>query len=106
MSRRVIKARVDAPAGIEVRQESVKIGGSQENLVYVDGSGVYIVGPISILSEPENIRVGSSWTFPTANKASLPSTAVNPQAILESNSPVSGFSNFAQEVARFLGEIL
>ena len=106
MGRRVIKASPDALAGLEVQENAVRLSGSNENLFYSDESGCYIVGPISIKTNPENIRIGTGYTFPTAYQAVLPSTAVNPQPILIANSPIEGFSDFAGEVAELLGQLL
>jgi hypothetical protein len=106
MARRIIKASQDSLAGLEVGENFSRLSADRENLVYVDESGCYIVGKISILTEPENIRIGGGFTLPPAYKAQLPSTAVNPQPILISNSPVQGFTSFAQEVATRLGELL
>jgi hypothetical protein len=106
MPRRVIKASQDALAGLEIGENAVRLSGNRENLLYVDESGCYIVGNVSILAEPENVRIGSGLTFPPAYKAQLPSTAVNPQPILIANSPIQGFTDFASEVADLLGELL
>jgi len=106
MGRRVIKAAADALAGIEVREDSVRMNGSNENFFYADESGCYIRGPMSINTNPEDIRRATGYTFPPAYKAQLPSTVVNPQAMLIANSPVEGFADFASEVATLLGQLL
>lgn len=106
MARRVFKADPTSEAGLEIGRNAVRLSGSREAFLYVEGNGVYLVGPVSILAQPENIRIGGSWTLPPAYKAALPSTAVNPQPILEANSPVEGFTSVAEEVARLLGELL
>jgi len=106
MGRRILKASSDSLAGLELNENSSRLAGSNESFFYTDDSGCYIVGNISIRANPENIRIGTSYTLPTAYKAQLPSTAVNPQPILVANSPVSGFTSFAQEVADLLGQLL
>jgi hypothetical protein len=106
MARRVIKASRDAMAGLEVSENAARLSGGRESLFYVDQSGCYIVGNVSIHAGPENIRIGSGYTFPTAYEAQLPSTAVNPQPMLIANSPVEGFSEFANATAELLGELL
>jgi hypothetical protein len=106
MARRVIKALPDANAGIEVGRNAVRVSGSRESFIYVGEDGLYLVGPISILSEPQDIRIAGTYTFPTAYKCAIPSTMVTPQPILEVNSPVEGFASIASEVARLLGELL
>lgn len=106
MGRRVIKASQDALAGIEVDESAIRMNGSNESFFYVDESGCYISGNISIRANPENIRIATGYTFPTAYQAKLPSTAVNPQPMLISNSPVAGFASFASEVTDLLSELL
>jgi hypothetical protein len=104
--RRVIKARPTAFAGLDIGETAVRLSGSRENLVYIDESGVYIVGPVSILAEAQDIRVATNYTFPTTYQCTLPSTAVNPQPILVEHSPIQGFTSLAEEVARLLGELV
>ena len=106
MARRVIKATPSSDPGLEVGESAVRLSGGRESFVYADSSGVYLVGNLSLLAEPQNIRIAGSYTFPTAYRAALPSTMVNPQPILESNSPVEGFGDLATEVARLLGELI
>lgn len=106
MGRRIIKAAPDSLAGLDIGENAVRLSGNTENLIYVDGSGVYIVGPISILTEAENIRVATNYTFPTTYQCTLPSTTVNPQPILVEQSPIQGFTSLAEEVARLLGELV
>ena len=105
-ARRIIKSSPDAQAGLEVGEQAVRLLGSRETGLYMDPSGVYVIGNISLLAQPENIRVAGSYTFPSANKARLPSTAVNPQPILVDNSPVEGFSDLASQVAELLGRLV
>ena len=106
MGRRVLKATPDALAGLEIQDEAVKLSGSNESFFYSDESGCYIVGPISIRTDPENIRIATGYTFQPAYKAQLPSTCATPQPVLVANSPVEGFAAFASEVSELLGELL
>jgi len=106
MGRRVIKAHRDALAGLEVGRNSTKLSGNRENFFYSDESGCYVVGPISLLAEPQNIRIGGCYTFLPAYKSQLPSTAVNPTPTFEAHSPTEGFQSLATEVARLLGELI
>jgi hypothetical protein len=106
MPRRIIKVSPDALTGVEIDENSARMSGSRDTFFYTDESGCYIVGNISILAEPQNIRIAGSYTFPTAYEAQLPSTAVNPTPILIAHSPVEGFSDFASQVSDLLGELL
>ncbi len=106
MARRVIKATPEAEAAVEVGERACRMLGSPGAGFYTDESGAYIIGAISLLAQPEQIRVGGAFTFPRGNDARLPSTAVNPQPILLDNSPVAGFSDLVTQVADLLGELL
>ena len=106
MGRRVIKATPDALAGLEVQEEASKLSGSNESFFYTDESGCYIVGPISIRTDPENIRIATGYTFQPAYRAQIPSTCSTPQPTLIANNPVEGFAAFASEVAELLEELL
>jgi len=104
--RRIIKAARDAEAGAEITRFSSRLSGSRNSFFYTDESGCYIVGPVSILAEPQDIRIAAAWTLPTAYEAALPSTSVTPRPILTPSSPVEGFAELAAEVSRLLGELL
>lgn len=104
--RRILKASEHASAGVEIGESAVRMSGSRENFFYTDGSGCYIVGPVSFLAQPENIRVAANYVLPTAYEGAIPSTLASPQAIFVENSPVEGFADLAEEVGRLLGELL
>lgn len=104
--RRFIKASDDSPAGIEVGENAIRVSGNRENFFYADASGVYLVGPISLLAEPQNIRIGSKYVLPTAYRGVIPSTLASPQPMFVENSPVEGFADLAEEVASLLGDLL
>lgn len=106
MPRRVFKSSPDSMAGLVIEEQFAQLNGNNENFFYADESGCYIRGPMSIHSDPDQIRINTTFTFPAAYKAMLPSTAVNPTPLLEVNSPIQGFSDFANEVADLLGQLL
>ncbi len=106
MGTRVIKASPDAMAALEIKEASSRIAGNNENFFYADESGCYISGHISIRTDPEQIRIATGYTFLPAYQAQLPSTVVNPTPTLIANSPVEGFSAFADAVSDLLGELL
>jgi hypothetical protein len=106
MPRRVIKASSDALAAVEVGEQFARMNGNNENFFYADESGCYISGPISIRADPSDVRIGTGYTFQPAYKAQIPSTISSPQPTIVANSPVEGFSRFAEEVAELLGDLL
>lgn len=106
MPRRVFKSSPDSMAGLVIEEQFAQLNGSNENFFYADESGCYIRGHMSINTDPDQIRIGSNFTFPAAYKAMLPSTAVNPTPMLEVNPPIEGFTSFANEVANLLGQLM
>lgn len=103
---RTIRVTGESAAGVEVSEGSVKAYSANENLIYVDSTGVYIAGNMSILTEPNNIRISSLFKFPTAYQMMLPSTTVSPQPQLIPSAGVEGFASLAADVARFLSELI
>ena len=103
--KRVIKVHETAAAGLEIGPEAAKLAGSRENFFFANDRGCYIVGPISILTETQNIRVSANYRMPTPYELAIPSTIVTPQPVLIENSPVEGFSSIAEEIASLLGEL-
>lgn len=103
---RYIKTSEASQAGLEVGENAIRLSGSRESFFYSDASGCYIIGPVSILAEPNNIRVGSKYLFPTAYQGVIPSTLASPQPIFIESSPVQGFSSLAEEVASLLSDLL
>lgn len=103
--RRIIKASDDSFAGLEVTEESIRLSGSRDSLIYSDSNGISFVGNLSILTEPQNIRIATTFRLQTAYKLQLPSTTMNPTPVLVASSPISGFSSIAEEAARLYGEL-
>jgi hypothetical protein len=103
---RYIKASDASQAGLEVGENAIRLSGGREAFFYSDASGCYIVGSISLLAEPNNIRVGSKYLFPTAYQGVIPSTLASPQPIFIENSPVQGFADLAEEVESLLSDLL
>jgi hypothetical protein len=104
--KRIIKASDESTAGLEVGEGAVRLSGDRTSFFYSDPSGVYLVGNVSILAEPQNIRIASNYVFPTAYKGQIPSTLASPQAIFIEDSPVEGFTELADSVTALLGELL
>ena len=104
--KRVLKVTPTTDAGIEVTENSSRISGNRENFVYIDESGVYCVGPVSFLSEPQNMRIAGLFRFPTAYEMAIPSTVTTPRPMLIPDPPVEGFASLASAVAEFISELL
>lgn len=104
--KRVLKVTPTTDAGIEVTEQSARLSGNSENFVYADDSGVYCVGPVSFLSEPDNMRIAGMFRFPTAYEMTIPSTVVSPRPMLIPDPPIEGFTNLAEAVADFISELI
>jgi len=106
MPRRIIKATDEATAGLVVDVQASKLSGDRDNFIHMCSDGISLVGNISFLTEPQNIRIGSMWTLPTGYQGMVPSNAINPQPMFIVNNPVGGVSSLAEEVARLIGELV
>jgi hypothetical protein len=103
---RILKATPDAQAGVSIGREAVRVAGSRESFFYADRSGCYITGKISLVTNPEDIRIGTLWTLPRGYLGQLPSTTATPQPMYVINPPITGFADIAAEVARLLSELV
>jgi hypothetical protein len=109
LSRKVWKSDPNAEAGIEVRDESVTmIAGTAgaPSAVRVDKSGTYIGGKVSIMSMPDQIRVGGLWVQNNPFLGMLPSTLASPIPALILNPPIQGITDLVESVAWAQGFLL
>lgn len=104
--RRIIKVTPTTDAGLEVTEQSSRLSGDRENFLYVDESGIYCVGNISFLAEPQNMRIAGLFKFPTAYEMAIPSTATTPRPMLIPDPPIEGFASLASAVTEFISELL
>jgi len=90
---KVWKSSPDAEVGMKVDPETAVMAAStpgQPNFVMVNHSGVYISGPQSWMTMPENIRVGGFWVQNNAFMQMLPSTMAFPVPNLVLSPPIKG----------------
>jgi len=103
------KSKQDASAGMQVSDNSVQATVGTVNGVnglYVDESGVYIRGKLSLMVNPEQIRVGGLWTQPTGWQQMFPSTMAFPNPNLIFSPSLKGASDMAQAVSWMMGLLL
>lgn len=96
------KASQDATAGMQVTDGSVQATVATVdgvNGLYVDDSGVYIRGKLSLMTNPEQIRVGGLWVQPTGWQQMFPSTMAFPNPNLLLSPPLKGVAEMAQAVS-------
>jgi hypothetical protein len=103
------KAKQDATAGMQVTDDSVQATVSTingPNGIFVDDSGLYLRGKMSMMMAPEQIRVGGLWTQTTGWQQMFPSTMAFPNPNLIISPPLKGISDMAQAVSWMMGLLL
>lgn len=109
MSRKVWKSNPEGTAGIEVTDSSVTmVSGTsvKTSALRVDDTGTYIGGKVSIMSMPDQIRVGGLWVHNNPFLGMLPSTLASPIPALKLNPPIQGITDLVETVAWAQGFLL
>ena len=100
--RKLTKFRSTSKSGVSVRDERVSLVGNERKHISVDAkTGVFINGPTSIVSAPEQIRLSGLWTFNPAVLSTVASTIVTPHPVLELNIPYNNASIFESLIDMF-----
>lgn len=89
---KVFKAHPDATAGISVGTAVSRMSGNKDNFVMTDEKGVTISGPISILQDTNQIRIGAIYTMNNAIDLQVPSSLVTPVPVLIANVAVEQYA--------------
>ena len=103
------KAEQDSDTGIQVTDGSVQatVGTPNgPNGIFVDESGTYLRGKISLMTAPEQIRVGGLWTQATGWQQMFPSTMAFPNPNLIISPPLKGITDMAQAVSWMMSLLL
>jgi hypothetical protein len=103
------KANQDATAGMQVTDGSVQATvGTVDgvNGLFVDESGCYLRGKLSLMMNPEQIRVGGLWTQPSGWQQTFPSTMAFPNPNLILSPPLKGIADMAIAVSWMMGLLL
>lgn len=87
MGTKSIKSNADSTAGVVVANNVVRVTSNEDNGIIVDERGVTIQGPVSIVSNPKQVRVGGLWVFNDPIMMSIPSTLATPNPVLQISSP-------------------
>jgi hypothetical protein len=109
MGKKTWKVDQDATAGMQVTDKSVQATVATVdgvNGIYVDESGTYIRGKISLMTNPEQIRVGGLWTQPSGWQQMFPSTMAFPNPNLIISPPLKGVRDMALAVNWMMGLLL
>lgn len=103
MGTKVIKSKSTSDAGIVVADNLVRMTVKEDNGVTVAENGTTIAGPISLVSNPSQIRVGGLWTFNNPFQMMLPSTYATPSAVLMVDPPVKQLTSIMKDAGVMLG---
>jgi len=105
MAVKTIKLSEDGKAGIQIEQNTVSLvatdAAGDAVGIRADETGVYIKGPLSIMTSPSQIRVGSFWVQNSPWRQMLPSSIAFPNPVLKMNMPMKGFEDLIQTVQWF-----
>ena len=102
MADKMLKSEIDAKAGVSVGREVARMHGSADNYVQSDSLATFVGGPVSFVSQPENIRMGGMWTMNKAMILMIPSTLGTPQATLNFDPPLKGLENIMKGAAAYM----
>jgi len=102
---KTIKSHPSSDSGIVVSEKSVRLTAAEDNGIMVDERGTSIAGPMSIVSSPNQVRIGGLFTFQTSVMGILPSTMATPSAMYMIDPPVKQVVNLVKQVA-MMGAII
>jgi hypothetical protein len=103
-TQKIWKASKDSDSGFEVSISKATVrGGDKRKFVMVDDKGVYLSGPVSIITTSENIRHAGMWVKGNDFLQMIPSTIVSPQPMNWLIPPVHGVTAMADMVSYFKG---
>lgn len=103
MGTKVIKSKSDSETGLVVADNVIRMSSKEDNGIMVAENGTTISGPMSLVSNPNQIRVGGLWTFNTPYQMMLPSTYATPAATLLVSPPVQQLTTIMQDAAIMIG---
>jgi hypothetical protein len=94
---KVLKAHPDAVAGISVGTICSRMNGNKDNFIMTDEKGVTISGPISIVQDTNQIRIGAIYTMNNAVDLQVPSSLVTPVPVLIANVAVEQYTSIMKD---------
>jgi hypothetical protein len=103
------KDKEDSAAGIQVGNNHIQATvatANDQNGIFINESGVYLRGPLSIMTAPEQIRVGGLWVHATGWQQMFPSTMASPNPQLYLSPPLAGIADMAKAVSWMMGMLL
>jgi hypothetical protein len=103
MGTKIIKSQAVSDAGVVVADNSVRMTVKEDNGVVVAENGTTINGPISIVSNPSQVRIGGLWTFNNPFQMMIPSTYATPAPVLMVDPPVKQLTSIMEDAAVMLG---
>lgn len=100
--RKVWKLDPESKTGMMVTSERASMvasSASGPNAVMVGKEGTWISGPLSILTMPNEIRIGGFWVMQNPFLGMFPSTMATPIPQFVLSPPISGIANMAEAVS-------
>lgn len=99
MGTKTIKSNSGSAAGVVVSDNSARITVNEDNGVIVDEKGTTINGPISLVTNPNQVRVGGLWTFNNPFQMMIPSTYATPSVVLMVDLPIKQLTSIMKDAA-------
>jgi len=109
MSVKTWKTKEDAIAGIQVGDAHVTMAvsdGKKIAGIHADESGLYLRGKISILTQPQHIRVGGFWVQNSAWRQMFPSSIAFPNPALVMKPGMQGITGMISDIQFMMGFLL
>jgi hypothetical protein len=103
------KTSEDSQTGMQIGDTHAEVvvgSGGITNGLYVDESGTYLSGKMSILASPDQIRLGGLWCMNSPWMLMFPSTMAFPIPTLMISPPISGITKMATQVAWAMSMLL
>ena len=81
------KSEPTSLAGFACGNSVARMHGNKDNFVKCDDTGTFLSGRVSFVTQAQNIRVSTLWTFNNAFALSIPSTLGTPIPTLQFSPP-------------------
>ena len=94
---RVFKDDEYSDVGLVVDSKMIRLNGSKDNHILVDGRGTTISGPISFAAGGQQMRFAALWTMNSEIALSIPSTLATPTAVMVIDPPGKQLASLIEE---------
>lgn len=91
----LIKNKIDSSNFLKVGEDYTQIAAGANSITSTKDSGNYILGPVSISSSINNIKVGNIFRFNPMLSTGIPSTMVTPMPVLKIDLPIKNIGQLS-----------